>query len=105
MKCPEGKKCSSKCGDTIYFQLADQGSNKCKHFKLSALLEEGRRRYKLDQHQWICSNNHVVEGVEDGKKANPCNECKGTLKDKLNAYLSSRLASTGCKEWHCKTFL
>jgi len=49
----------------------------------------------LDQHQWICNNNHVVEGVEDGKKANPCNECKGTLEDKLNAYLSFKLSPIG----------
>ena len=31
-------------------------------------MEEGRKRYKLDQHEWTCSNNHVVAGVEDGKK-------------------------------------
>ena len=51
------------------FSLADQGANKCKHFERSTLGEEGGKRYKLDQHQWKCSNNHVVAGVEDGKKA------------------------------------
>ena len=30
------------------------------YIKLPALLEEGRRRYKLDQHQWTCKNNHVT---------------------------------------------
>ena len=65
--------------DTIHFLLADPGSNKCKQFKLSALVEEGRRCYKLDQYQRVCNNNHVVEGVYEGKKANPCNECKGTI--------------------------
>ena len=64
MKCPKRKKCSSKCGDTIHFLLADPGSN----FELSALVEEGRRHYKLDQYQWVCNNNHVLEGVEEGKK-------------------------------------
>ena len=93
MKCPEGKKCSSKCGDTIHFLLADPGSNKCKHFELSALVEEGRKCYKLDQYQRVCNNNHVVEGVEERKKANPCNECKETIEEKLNAYLSFRPSS------------
>ena len=72
-----------------------QGSNKCKHFKLPALGEEGRRRYKLDQYQWICSNNHVNEGVEDGKEAPPCKNCEETLGNKIHAYLSSRLTDLG----------
>ena len=75
--------------------MADQGSNKCKYFELSALLEEGRIRYKLDQHPWICKNNHVVEGVEKGKKAKPCPECKETFEDIYNMYLTSRLDSLG----------
>ena len=58
-------------------------------------MKEGRRRYKLDQHQWICKNNHVVEGMEEGIKAKPCPECEGNLEDKLNMYLSSRLYSIG----------
>ena len=68
VRCPKGKQCESKCGDTIHFNLADQGTNQCKYFKLPAIMEEGRRRYKLDQYQWTCSNNHVNEGVEDGKR-------------------------------------
>ena len=78
MRCPKGKNCESKCGDNVYFNLADQGSSKCKHFKLPALGEEGRRHYKLDQYQWTCNNNHVNVGVEDGKEAPPCNECGET---------------------------
>ena len=58
-------------------------------------MKEGRRCYKLDQHPWICRNNHVVEGVEEGKKAKPCPECEGTSEDKLNTYLLSRLYSLG----------
>ena len=95
MRCKEGKDCSSKCGDTEFFQLADQASNKCKHFESSSLATEGRSRYKLDQYPWICSNNHVVDGVEEGKQANPCPECKETFEDRLNAYLTSRLATLG----------
>ena len=95
VKCLKGKQCESKCRDTNYFNLVDQGSNQCKQFKLPALVEEGRRRYKLNQHQWICKNNHVIEGVEDGKKAPQCNVCKGTLEDRCLAYLSSRLTDFG----------
>ena len=95
MRCPKGKNCESKCGDNTYFNLADQGSSTCKYFKLPALGEEGRRRYKLDQHQWICSNNHVIEGVEDRKKAPTCYECKETLEDRMLVYLSSRLTQLG----------
>ena len=95
MRCPKGKQCESKCGDTIHFNLADQGTNQCKYFKLPALLEEGRRHYKLDQLQWTCKNNHVIEGVEDGKKAPPCSICKETFEDKGLAYLSSRLSDLG----------
>ena len=95
MRCPKWKNCESKCGDTIYFNLADQGANLCKHFKLPAILEEARRCYKLDQHQWACSNNHVNESVEDGKKAPPCSICKETLEDRILAYLSSRLSDLG----------
>ena len=40
-------------------------------------------------------NNHVVEGVEEGKQAVPCPECKETFEDHLNAYLTTRLASLG----------
>ena len=75
--------------------MDDQGANKCKHFKLPALSEEGRGRYKLEQHQWICSNNHVNEGVEDGKKTPPCSICKETFEDRGLAYLSSRLSDLG----------
>ena len=69
MSCPQGKKCKSKCGDKAKFNLSERGSNVCENFKFPTLLEEGRKCYKLDQHQWKCSNNHVVAGVEDGKKA------------------------------------
>ena len=93
MRSPEGKKRECKCGDTVKIKLSDQGSNNCKHFKLLTLLEEGRKRYKLDHHQWICSNNHVVEGVEDGKKATPCKECKETFEERALAYLLFRLSS------------
>ena len=34
-----------------------------------------------------------MDGVEGGKQANPCPECKDTLEDHINAYLTSRLAS------------
>ena len=68
MNCLEGKKCKSKCGDTVKFKLSKQGSNICENFKFFTLMEEGRKRCKLDQHEWICSDNHVVAGVEDGKK-------------------------------------
>ena len=68
MSCPQGKKCKSKCGDTVKFTLSDQGSSVCKNFKLLSLLEEGRKHYKLDQHQCICSNNHVITEVEVEKK-------------------------------------
>ena len=72
MKC-KGKECESKCGDnSTVFNLADQASNKCKYFEPSSLAMEGKRRYKLDQHPWICSNNHEVSGVEEGKEATPC---------------------------------
>ena len=63
VRCPKGKNCESKCGDNIYFDLADQGSSTCKYFKLPALGEEGRSRYKLDQYQWICNNNHVIWSI------------------------------------------
>ena len=69
MRCPKWKNCESKCGDNTYFNLADHGSSTCKNFKLPALGEEGRRRYKLDQYQWTCNNNHVNVGVKDGKEA------------------------------------
>ena len=69
MRCKEGKDCSSKCGDTeFFFNLADQSFNKCKHFESLSLATKGRSRYKLDQYPWICSNNYVVDGVEEGKK-------------------------------------
>ena len=95
MRCPKGKNCESKCGDNTYFNLADQGSSTCKYFKLPALGEEGRSRYKLDQYQWLCKNNHVNEGVEDGKKAPPCKECEETIENKIHAHLSSRLTDLG----------
>ena len=49
----------------------------------------------MDQHPWICSKNHVVEGVKEGKKANPYPECKETFEDMYNTYLTSRLDSLG----------
>ena len=58
-------------------------------------MEEGRRRYKLDQYQWTCNNNHVNERLEDGKEAPPCNICKETLGDRILAYLTSRLSDLG----------
>ena len=93
MRCKEGKDCPSKCKDNeIIYNLGDQASNKCAHFELSSLVTEGRKRYKLDQNQWMCSNNHVVEGVEEGKQAPPFPECKETLEARLNAYVTSCLA-------------
>ena len=66
MRCKEGKDCPSKCKDKdIIFNLGDQGSNQCQDFE-----PEGRKRYKLDQDQWTCSNNHVVSGLGEGKQAN-----------------------------------
>ena len=44
----------------------------------------------MDQNQWMCNNNHVVE---EGKQATPYPECRDTLEDRLNAYLTTRLAS------------
>ena len=68
-----GKECESKCGDNEFiFNLANQASNKCKYVEPSSLAMEAKRRYKLDQHPWICSNNHEVSGVEEGKEATPC---------------------------------
>ena len=68
MRCKEGKDCPSKCKDNdIIYSLGDQGSNKCQDFKLSTLVSEARKRYKLDQGQWSCSNNHMVAGVGEGK--------------------------------------
>ena len=70
VRCKEGKDCPSKCKDKeIIFNLGDQGSNQCPDFKLSTLVSEARKRYKLDQGQWTCSNNHVVAGVGEGKSA------------------------------------
>ena len=94
MRCKEGKDCPSKCKDKdIIFNLGDQGSNQCPDFKLSTLVSEARKRYKLDQGQWTCSNNHVVAGVGEGKSAQPCPECKETFEARLNAFVTSRLAS------------
>ena len=94
VRCKEGKDCPSKCKDKeIIFNLGDQASNQCAHFELSSLVTEGRKRYKLDRDQWICSNNHVVSGVEEGKQAHPCPECEETFEARLNAYVTSRLAS------------
>ena len=73
-------------------------------------MEGGRRRYKFDQYHWTCNNNHVNEGVEDGKEAPPCKICKETLEDRILSYLSSRLSDLGldarngmanlfCKSW------
>ena len=94
MRCKERKDCLSKCKDNeIIFNLGDQASNQCTDFELSSLVTEGRKRYKLDRDQGICSNNHVVSGVEEGKQAHPCPECKETFEARLNAYVTSRLAS------------
>ena len=96
VRCKEGKDCPSKCKDKdIIFNIGDQGSNQCTDFELLSLVTEGRKRYKLDQNQWMCSNKHVVEGVEEGRQATPCPEYKETFKDRLNAYLTTRLASLG----------
>ena len=74
LACPEGKKCKSGCSDTIKYNLADQGSNKCEHFKLVTLIEQGRKRYKLDMEKLICSYDHVALGPSEvGNKAPPCN--------------------------------
>ena len=95
MKC-KGKECESKCGDnSTVFNLADQVSNKCKYFEPSSLAMEGKRRYKLDQHPWSCSNNHEVSGVEEGKEATPCPVCGESIDEHLIAYLTSRLTSLG----------
>ena len=94
MRCKEGKDCPSKCKDNeIIYNLGDQASNQCTDFELSSLVTEGRKRYKLDRDQWFCSNNHVVSGVGEGKQAQPCPECKETFEARLNAYVTSRLAS------------
>ena len=91
-----GKECESKCGDNEYlFNLADQESNKCKHFEPSSLATEAKRRYKLDQHPWICSKKYNVSGVEEGKEATPCPVCKESFEARLIAYLTFRLNSLG----------
>ena len=36
-----------------------------------------------------------MDGLEEGKQANPCPECKETLENHLNTYLTSRLATLG----------
>ena len=56
---------------------------------------EAKRRYKWDQHPWICSNKHDVAGVEEGKEATPCPVCKESFGDFLIAYLTSRLTTLG----------
>ena len=95
MKC-KGKDCESKCGDnSIMFNLADQASNNCKYFETSSLAMECRRRYKLDQYPWSCSNGHEVSGVEEGNEATPCPVCGESLEGRLIAYLTSRLSSLG----------
>ena len=95
MKC-KGKECESKCGDnSILFNLADQASNKCKYFETSSLAMECKRRYKLDQYPWSCTNGHEVSGVEEGKEATPCPVCGESLDGRLIAYLTSRLTSLG----------
>ena len=47
VRCPKGKQCEFKYEDTIYSNLAEQGSNQCKHLKLPAIMKGGRRRSKL----------------------------------------------------------
>ena len=93
MRC-KGKDCESKCGDMV-FNLADQASNTCKYFEIPSLALECRRRYKLDQYPWSCSNGHEVVGVEEGKEATPCPVCKESFGDFLIAYLTSRLTTLG----------
>ena len=96
MPCKVGKECESKCGDNEFISnLADQASNKCKYFEPLSLAMEAKRRYKLDQHPWICSNKHDVSGVEEGKEATPCPVCKESFGDFLIAYLTSRLTTLG----------
>ena len=95
VKC-KGKECESKCGDnSTVLNLADQVSNKCKYFEPSSLAMEGKRRYRLDQYPWTCSNNHEVSGVEEGKEATPCPVCGESFDVRLIAYLTSRLTSLG----------
>ena len=93
MRC-KGKDCESKCGDKV-FNLADQASNTCKHFEIPSLALECRRRYKLDQYPWSCSNGHEVVGVEEGKEATPCPVCKESFEGRLIAYLTFRLNALG----------
>ena len=96
MRCKVGKECESKCGDNEFiFNLADQASNKCKHFEPSLLAMEAKRRYKWDQHPWICSNMHDVASVEEGKEATPCPVCKESFGDFLTAHLTSILTTLG----------
>ena len=64
-------------------------------FEPSSLAMEAKRRYKLDQHPWSCSNNHEVSGVEEGKEATPCPVCGESFDVRLIAYLTSRLTSLG----------
>ena len=66
-------------------------------------MEEGRKCYKLDQHEWICSNNHVVEGVEDGKKAVPCSVCKETFEDRVTVSQLGLNAVNGMAKLFCKS--
>ena len=95
MRC-KGKDCESKCGDSnMAFNLADQASNKCKYFEIPSLALECRRRYKLDQHPWSCSNGHEVSGVEEGKEATPCPVCGESFEGHLIAYLTFRLNALG----------
>ena len=72
-------------------------------------MAEGRKCYKLDQHKWICCNNHVVAGVEDGENALPCSQCKKTVDDRMRMYLTFRLtqicldAENGTAKLFCKS--
>ena len=66
--CPEGKKCKSKCRDTIKFNLGDQASNVCENFKRATLMEQGRKRYKLELQKWLCSSGHDAMGSSEAGK-------------------------------------
>ena len=82
----EGKKCLSKCGDQVKFDLGDHQANTYRYFKLDQLIDRARDRYQLDQFSWICS-----KGASEVEKKLPCKECAETFDARILVYLATRL--------------
>ena len=88
----EEKKCKSKCGNMVKFDLSDQRSNQCEHLKLVTLMEQGKKCYNLDNKRRQCSKDHVVMRTSEvGKKAPHCKEFGETFDERIHGYLVHRL--------------